>query len=203
MRSASAAIAGKRAAPRADDTHFVDDDWGEIDGIVARDSRFQNDRPARGDEVERRGKAGGRSGAVGDDIKRAGELRKLVEGVRHDVRAGERELGGMLANQVNPRTGEMRDPRAEQTKLAVSEDGEGHAGIQGNLFGDAKGGGKGFDEDRVNVVNGIGNVMKVASGDSDLVGHRAVGVGESRGPSGAGNGWDGRPGKLGTGGKRC
>ncbi len=80
----------------------------------------------------------------------------------------------MLANQVYPRTGETRDPRAEQTKFAVSEDGEGYAGIQGNLFGDAKGGGKGFDEDRVNVVNGIGNVVKVACGDSDLVGHRAV-----------------------------
>lgn len=165
---------GKRAASRADDLDLVDDDGGEVHGIVPGDGCFQDDRPAWLNNLEGRREAGRRASTIGDDVENPAKVADFVEGVSENAFSRRGQLLGMLADQVNMGTEEAGDPGAKEAELAVAENGDGNAGAELDLFGDPECGGQRFDEYGRLVIDRIRNFMKIAGRDGHEVGHRSV-----------------------------
>ena len=97
-----------------------------------------------------------------------------IQGVCGDPFPRQRQLGWMLADQGDAGPGQASDPCAQQAELAVSQDRHLDIGAEFDLFRDPERGGQRFDEDGLHVLDPVGDLVEVAGGDPDEVGHRPV-----------------------------
>src|SRR4051812_41546179 len=86
----------------------------------------------------------------------------------------------MLADKRDASTGQARDPCTQYSQLAVSQDRQRDVGAELDLFRDPERGGQRFDEDGLHVLDRVGDVVEVAGGDPDEVGHRTVAAEDSQ-----------------------
>lgn len=115
------------AAARADDTHFVNDDWSEIDVELSGDGGFQHDRATRRYEPERGFEAGFGSRGFDNERRAFARCRELALDERVDPCAGrERELVGMPAHEGRCDALAGEGACDEKAELAVAEHDGAH-----------------------------------------------------------------------------
>ena len=138
------------------------------------DRRLQDQRPAGADQAEGRRQAGGRAGAVGDDVEGAGEPRGVVEMVGRDPLAGQGEFRGMLADQRD-RGPECRAAQAQSSpSLPSPTTAIATSGPRATCSATRKAAARGSMKTASRVVDGVGDRVQVPARDADAVGHRAV-----------------------------
>lgn len=86
----------------------------------------------------------------------------------------------MFADQADGGVELTEDLSAEQAQAAVTQDGDEGSTLDGQLAEDLEGGGQGFGEDGLVVVNVGGDFQEIADGKGEIVGEAAVAAGDAQ-----------------------